>query len=73
MKRITYWPQAWLGESLTTIYRWLIKYGGKGLAVNWGVIVAYAADTGKVDCTAILLLLGAIWYIFWNTGSLWLT
>jgi 4-hydroxybenzoate polyprenyltransferase len=48
MKRITWWPQAWLG-----------------LTFNWGVLVGYAAETGRID-TAGLVLYAACF--FWTLG-----
>jgi 4-hydroxybenzoate polyprenyltransferase len=48
MKRITWWPQAWLG-----------------LTFNWGVLVGYAAETGRLDPPALLLYAGCI---FWTLG-----
>ena len=45
MKRITWWPQAWLG-----------------LTFNWGALLGFAAQTGRLDlrrrpalCRAVLL------------------
>ncbi|HAQ35157.1 MAG: 4-hydroxybenzoate octaprenyltransferase [Maricaulis sp.] len=48
MKRITWWPQAWLG-----------------LTFNWGVLVAYATMTGRIDAAAIALYLSGL---FWTLG-----
>jgi len=48
MKRITWWPQAWLG-----------------LTFNWGVLVGYAAMTGRLALPALLLYAGCI---FWTLG-----
>ncbi len=48
MKRITWWPQAWLG-----------------LTFNWGVLLGYAAVTGTVGLSSILLYVSGI---FWTLG-----
>jgi 4-hydroxybenzoate polyprenyltransferase len=48
MKRITFWPQAWLG-----------------LTFNWGVLVGWAAATGRIDKDALLLYAGGF---FWTLG-----
>ncbi len=39
-----------------------------GLAFNWGVLLAYAAHAGRVDCAPVAAYLGAIaWTIFYDT------
>ena len=48
MKRITWWPQAWLG-----------------LTFNWGALVGFAAQTGRIDIGDGLLYAGLI---FWTLG-----
>lgn len=48
MKRITYWPQAFLG-----------------ITFNWGVLVGYAAVTGRLDAAALLLYAAGF---FWTLG-----
>jgi 4-hydroxybenzoate polyprenyltransferase len=48
MKRITWWPQAWLG-----------------LTFNWGAILGFAAQTGRIDTGDILLYAGLF---FWTLG-----
>jgi 4-hydroxybenzoate polyprenyltransferase len=48
MKRITWWPQAWLG-----------------LTFNWGALVGFAAQTGKIDAADGLLYAGLF---FWTLG-----
>jgi 4-hydroxybenzoate polyprenyltransferase len=48
MKRITWWPQAWLG-----------------LTFNWGALVGFAAQTGKIDASDGLLYAGLF---FWTLG-----
>ncbi len=48
MKRVTWWPQAWLG-----------------LTFNWGILVGWAAVTGSLSATALLLYIGGI---FWTLG-----
>ena len=48
MKRITWWPQAWLG-----------------LTFNWGVLMGFAAVTGTITPSTLLLYLGAM---FWTLG-----
>ena len=48
MKRITWWPQAWLG-----------------LTFNWGALMGYAAETGRIDPAALLLYAGLF---FWTLG-----
>ena len=48
MKRITWWPQAWLG-----------------LTFNWGVVLGYAAETGRVDFAALVFYAGCF---FWTLG-----
>ncbi|MBS0472438.1 MAG: 4-hydroxybenzoate octaprenyltransferase [Proteobacteria bacterium] len=48
MKRITWWPQAWLG-----------------LTFNWGALVGFAAQTGRIDAADALLYAGLF---FWTLG-----
>lgn len=48
MKRITWWPQVWLG-----------------MTFNWAAPVAYAAKTGELPPSAIVLYVGLI---FWTIG-----
>ena len=48
MKRITWWPQAWLG-----------------LTFNWGAILGFAAQTGRIDLGDAMLYAGLF---FWTLG-----
>ena len=48
MKRITWWPQAWLG-----------------LTFNWGALLGFAAQTGRLDVGVCMLYAGLI---FWTLG-----
>ncbi|HEY4276348.1 MAG TPA: 4-hydroxybenzoate octaprenyltransferase [Rhizomicrobium sp.] len=48
MKRITWWPQAWLG-----------------LTFNWGALLGFAAQTGRVDLPDLILYAGLF---FWTLG-----
>lgn len=48
MKRITWWPQAWLG-----------------LTFNWGALLGFAAQTGRLDLADGTLYLGLV---FWTLG-----
>jgi 4-hydroxybenzoate polyprenyltransferase len=48
MKRITWWPQAWLG-----------------LTFNWGAILGFAAQTGRIDAADLMLYAGLF---FWTLG-----
>jgi 4-hydroxybenzoate polyprenyltransferase len=48
MKRITWWPQAWLG-----------------LTFNWGALVGFSAQTGRLALPAFLLYAGSF---FWTLG-----
>jgi 4-hydroxybenzoate polyprenyltransferase len=48
MKRITWWPQAWLG-----------------LTFNWGALLGFAAQTGRLDIGDAMLYAGLI---FWTLG-----
>jgi 4-hydroxybenzoate polyprenyltransferase len=48
MKRITWWPQAWLG-----------------LTFNWGALLGFAAQTGRVDLGDAMLYAGLF---FWTLG-----
>ena len=48
MKRITWWPQAWLG-----------------LTFNWGALLGFAAQTGRLDLPDGLLYAGLF---FWTLG-----
>jgi len=48
MKRITWWPQAWLG-----------------ITFNWGVLLGFAAETGRFALPAFLLYAGCF---FWTLG-----
>ena len=48
MKRITWWPQAWLG-----------------LTFNWGALLGFAAQTGRLDLGDAMLYAGLI---FWTLG-----
>jgi 4-hydroxybenzoate polyprenyltransferase len=51
MKRITFWPQLFLG-----------------LAFNWGALMAYAAETGRLEAPAFLLYLaGILWTLGYDT------
>src|SRR6185312_1141551 len=48
MKRITWWPQAWLG-----------------LTFNWGALLGFAAQTGRIDLPDLILYAGLL---FWTLG-----
>ena len=48
MKRITWWPQAWLG-----------------LTFNWGALLGFAAQTGRLDIADGFLYAGLV---FWTLG-----
>jgi 4-hydroxybenzoate polyprenyltransferase len=48
MKRVTWWPQAWLG-----------------ITFNWGALLGFAAQTGRVALPAFLLYTGCF---FWTLG-----
>jgi len=48
MKRITWWPQAWLG-----------------LTFNWGALLGFAAQTGRLDAADAMLYAGLF---FWTLG-----
>ncbi len=48
MKRITWWPQAWLG-----------------LTFNWGALLGFAAQTGRLDLSDAFLYAGLF---FWTLG-----
>jgi 4-hydroxybenzoate polyprenyltransferase len=48
MKRITWWPQAWLG-----------------LTFNWGALLGFAAETGRIDWADATLYAGLV---FWTLG-----
>jgi 4-hydroxybenzoate polyprenyltransferase len=48
MKRITWWPQAWLG-----------------LTFNWGALLGFAAQTGRIDLGDATLYAGLV---FWTLG-----
>ncbi|HEY4985251.1 MAG TPA: 4-hydroxybenzoate octaprenyltransferase [Bradyrhizobium sp.] len=48
MKRITWWPQAWLG-----------------LTFNWGALLGFAAQTGRIDAADVMLYAGLF---FWTLG-----
>ena len=48
MKRITWWPQAWLG-----------------LTFNWGAIVGFTAETGRIEWPMLALYAGCF---FWTLG-----
>jgi 4-hydroxybenzoate polyprenyltransferase len=48
MKRITWWPQAWLG-----------------LTFNWGALLGFAAQTGRLDIADAMLYAGLV---FWTLG-----
>jgi 4-hydroxybenzoate polyprenyltransferase len=48
MKRITWWPQAWLG-----------------LTFNWGALLGFSAQTGRVDLADVILYAGLF---FWTLG-----
>jgi 4-hydroxybenzoate polyprenyltransferase len=48
MKRITWWPQAWLG-----------------LTFNWGALLGFSAETGRLTLPAFLLYAGCF---FWTLG-----
>jgi 4-hydroxybenzoate polyprenyltransferase len=48
MKRITWWPQAWLG-----------------LTFNWGALLGFTAQTGRIDAAVLMLYAGLF---FWTLG-----
>ena len=48
MKRVTWWPQAWLG-----------------LTFNWGALLGFAAQTGRIDLADVMLYAGLF---FWTLG-----
>jgi 4-hydroxybenzoate polyprenyltransferase len=48
MKRITWWPQAWLG-----------------ITFNWGALLGFAAENGRLTLPAFLLYVGCF---FWTLG-----
>jgi 4-hydroxybenzoate polyprenyltransferase len=48
MKRITWWPQAWLG-----------------LTFNWGALMGFTAETGRIDTAVLVLYVGLL---FWTLG-----
>jgi len=48
MKRITWWPQAWLG-----------------LTFNWGALLGFAVQTGRIDVPDLMLYAGLF---FWTLG-----
>jgi 4-hydroxybenzoate polyprenyltransferase len=48
MKRITFWPQAWLG-----------------LTFNWGALMGFAAEAGRIDLADLYLYAGLF---FWTLG-----
>jgi 4-hydroxybenzoate polyprenyltransferase len=48
MKRITWWPQAWLG-----------------LTFNWGALLGFAAQTGRIEVADLMLYAGLF---FWTLG-----
>jgi len=48
MKRVTWWPQAWLG-----------------LTFNWGVLMGFAAETGRLTLPALVLYAACF---FWTLG-----
>ena len=48
MKRITWWPQAWLG-----------------LTFNWGALLGFTAQTGRLDIGVLYLYAGLF---FWTLG-----
>ncbi|HLY05629.1 MAG TPA: 4-hydroxybenzoate octaprenyltransferase [Rhizomicrobium sp.] len=48
MKRITWWPQAWLG-----------------ITFDWGALLGFAAETGRLTLPAFLLYAGCF---FWTLG-----
>ena len=48
MKRVTWWPQAWLG-----------------LTFNWGALLGFAAQTGRIDLPDLFLYAGLF---FWTLG-----
>jgi len=48
MKRITWWPQAWLG-----------------ITFNWGALLGFAAETGRLTLPALVLYAGCF---FWTLG-----
>ena len=51
MKRITWWPQAWLG-----------------LTFNWGALLGFAAVTGTLRWSAVLLYAGGVaWTLGYDT------
>ena len=51
MKRVTFWPQAWLG-----------------LTFNWGALLGFAAQTGRLDWPVLILYAGLLcWTLGYDT------
>ena len=51
MKRVTFWPQAWLG-----------------LTFNWGALLGFAAQTGRLDWPVLMLYAGLLcWTLGYDT------
>ena len=51
MKRVTFWPQAWLG-----------------LTFNWGALLGFAAQTGRLDWPVLILYSGLLcWTLGYDT------
>jgi 4-hydroxybenzoate polyprenyltransferase len=75
MKRITYWPQSVLGQSLpfsisshesTRTHTFLYPLG---LAFNWGALLGWSAVAGAVDWQIALPLYagGFFWTLIYDT------
>ena len=70
------WAAIWLGVAslaLVAIYPFAKRFTWwpqvfLGLAFNWGIMLAYAAHTGRLDLAPVAAYLGAIaWTIFYDT------
>ncbi|KAG6835870.1 hypothetical protein H0H93_013783 [Arthromyces matolae] len=66
MKRITYWPQAWLGiytSSPSSDADSLFKISSKGLAINIGISMAWATTTETIPISSIVLSVGCFLFV----------
>ena len=74
MKRITFWPQAFLGM-YNHIYSWklmimfILNFLHLGLTFNWGALIGWAAVQGHCDWTVCLPLYFASvsWTLIYDT------
>jgi len=71
MKRVTYWPQAVLGLSVSFQVVDILSFGmiKPGLAFNWGALLGWSAVAGAVNWSVCLPLYagGVCWTLVYDS------